>query len=102
MNSRAAKRLGQRLEPLTPGAIVALRAQYPGLPSDYLRVLENCGFGGVGGALHAPAFALYSGPIEPSLVLGAEAQSLDARYLIFGDELGGVFAAFDFGVGGDR
>jgi hypothetical protein len=84
-----------RLEPVTEGQLVAIRARHPGVPGSYLDFLAHVGAGRIG----AMGFALYSGPCEPADFFDPATAAELSGVLFFGDDFGGWHGGFDTRAG---
>mgnify|MGYP003819216665 FL=1 len=77
-----------RLTKLSEMEAQVLRAEYPGVPEDYLEFLMDVGYGDLG------SLQLYSGLISPWQVYPRGSSSL-ATVLLFGDDFQGYCFGFD-------
>jgi hypothetical protein len=80
------KRRMNRRTTISPDEVSALRAQYPGIPNDYIAYLTEIGWG----SFRECQYMVYRGPIKPESMFGVDvAQSLQKRVLCFGDNFSG-------------
>lgn len=79
------------LTPLADSQLVAIRAQYPNVPSSYLDFLRHIGSGRIG----QMGFAVYNGLCEPAEFFDPDTAAELPGVLLFGDDFGGWHAGFD-------
>lgn len=74
--------------PLSESEVAAIRAAWPGIPADYLALLQRIGPGSFGG------FALYREPRPAATLLDGDPDALDGILLI-GDDGAGWYLGYD-------
>lgn len=79
-----------KVTPMDPDRVAKLRSAHPRLPSAYLDLLGELGFGNYGGA-----FSIYSGLSSPEDVYGKPVPDNLKMLLLFGDDFQGFCYGFD-------
>lgn len=69
--------------------VVKILKSCPQAPPDYLRFLREAGYGDVG------PYMIYSGPVEPEEIYGADSGPLRGNVILFGDDRAQVSVGFD-------